>query len=540
VETIIDGSTLEAFRGGLRGAAYAPVEEGYDEARKAWNLNAHQHPALVVMAAGAADVIAAVRLARDEGLGVGVMATGHGVASPCDGGVLINTSRMKGVHVDPVTQTARVEAGVKWADVVPEAAAHGLAGLQGSSSDVAVVGYTMGGGFGWLGRKYGFAADSVKEADVVTADGELVKASAHENADLFWGLKGGGGNFGIVTSLEFALYPLTAVFGGNLFYSLERTAEVLDLYVRWIETLPDEMTTAVAFMNFPPLPELPEPLRGGSFISVRGCYCGDPLEAGEELLKPWREFGEPMVDTFGVLPYREMDMISMDPVDPLVVYTHVELLHELSSEAIDKLVALAGVESESPLAMLELRQLGGALSRPPADLSPIGRRDSRFIMFGLGMTLTPEATPEVAQRIQEHLGRVAEEMRPYETGATYVNFLDLGNWTPERTRASYSPEDWERLVELKNRYDPNNLFLFGGTLAALQCFDRPRGLGRSPTFRERSHSPNGRENVSSEVGSSLAINKVLRSCTYDASWVNLTASRCRLEAGSKNSRFKNS
>jgi hypothetical protein len=460
VETIIDGSTLEVFRGGLRGAAYAPVEEGYDEARKAWNLNAHQHPALVVMAAGAADVIAAVRLARDEGLGVGVMATGHGVASPCDGGVLINTSRMKGVHVDPVTQTARVEAGVKWADVVPEAAAHGLAGLQGSSSDVAVVGYTMGGGFGWLGRKYGFAADSVKEADVVTADGELVKASAHENADLFWGLKGGGGNFGIVTSLEFALYPLTAVFGGNLFYSLERTAEVLDLYVRWIETLPDEMTTAVAFMNFPPLPELPEPLRGGSFISVRGCYCGDPLEAGEELLKPWREFGEPMVDTFGVLPYREMDMISMDPVDPLVVYTHVELLHELSSEAIDKLVALAGVESESPLAMLELRQLGGALSRPPADLSPIGRRDSRFIMFGLGMTLTPEATPEVAQRIQEHLGRVAEEMRPYETGATYVNFLDLGNWTPERTRASYSPEDWERLVELKDRYDPNNLFRF--------------------------------------------------------------------------------
>jgi hypothetical protein len=160
------------------------------------------------------------------------------------------------------------------------------------------------------------------------------------------------------------------------------------------------------------------------------------------------------------MSYREMDMISMDPPDPLAFYTHVELLGELSPEAITKLVEVAGVESESPLIMLELRQLGGALARPPADLSPTGRRDSRFIMFGIGMSTTPEATPEVAQRLQEHLGYVAEEMRPYETGATYVNFLVLGDWNPERTRASYSPEDWERLVELKDRYDPNNFFRF--------------------------------------------------------------------------------
>jgi hypothetical protein len=295
---------------------------------------------------------------------------------------------------------------------------------------------------------------------VVTADGELLRVSAYEHPDLFWGLKGGGGNFGIVTSMEFALYPLTTVYGGNLFYPLERTSEVLDLYARWVETLPDEMTTAVAFMNFPPMPELPEPLRGGSFVSVRGCYCGDPVEAGEELLRPWREFGEPQVDTFEVMPYQQMDMISMDPVDPIGAYTHVELLSDLSPEATDKLVQLAGVESESPLVMLELRQLGGALARPPADLSPIGRRDSKFIMFGLGISPTPEATPEVAQRVQEHLAYVAEEMRPYETGATYVNFLDFGDWTPERTRASYSPEDWERLVEIKDRYDPDNLFRF--------------------------------------------------------------------------------
>jgi FAD/FMN-containing dehydrogenase len=466
METSIDRSKLEELRAGLRGAVYAPGEQGYDEARKAWNLNAHQRPALVVMAVGAADVIAAVRLAHDAGLGVGVMATGHGVASPCDGGVLINTSRMKGVRVDPEAQTARVEPGALWADVMTEAQVFGLAGLVGSSSGVGVVGYTMGGGFAWLGRKYGFNADSVREADVVTADGELFRVSALEHPDLFWGLKGGGGNFGIVTSMEFALYPLTAVFGGNLFYSLERAAEVLELYNRWIDTLPDEMTTAVAFMNFPPVPELPEPLRGGSFISVRGCYCGEPVEGGEELLRPWREFGEPLVDTFGVMPYLQMDAISMDPVDPLAVYTHVELLHELSAEAIEKLVELAGVQSESPLAMLELRQLGGALAHPPADLSPIGRRASRFIMFGGGMSPTPEATPEVARRVQRHLARVAEEMRPYETGATYVNFLELGDWTPEQTQSAYSAEDWERLVGLKSRYDPDNLFRFNRNIPA--------------------------------------------------------------------------
>src|SRR5215213_78558 len=454
--TNIDGSALEALRAGLRGAAYAPGEDGYDEGRQAFNLNAHQHPALVVMADGAADIMAAVRFARDEGLGVGVLATGHGVASPCDSGVLINTSRMRGVRVDPEARTARVEAGALWRDVNPEAQAHGLAGLWGSSSGVGVVGYTMGGGFAWLGRKYGFNADSVREADVVTADGELLRVSAFEHPDLLWGLKGGGGNFGIVTSLEFALYPLTSVYGGNLFYSLERAAEVLKLYNRWIDTLPDEMTTAIAFMNFPPVPELPEPLRGGSFISVRGCYCGEPVEAGEELLRPWREFGEPQIDMFGVMTYQQMDMISMDPPDPLGFYTHVELLGDLTPEGIEVLVNMAGADSNSPLIMLELRHLGGALARPPADLSPMGRRDSKFIMFGVGAT----PTPEVAQLVQANLARLAEEMRPYETGATSLNFLDLDGASPERVRAAYSSEDWERLVELKDRYDPHNLFRF--------------------------------------------------------------------------------
>ena len=459
METInIDAPKLEALRAGLKGAAYVPGDEGYDAARAAWNLNAHQHPALVVVAEGPTDVLAAVRLAREQGLGVGVMATGHGVSAPADGGVLINTSRMKGVRVDPETRTARVEAGAKWADLVPEAAAHGLAGLQGSSSDVGVVGYTMGGGFGWLGRKYGFAADSVREADVVTADGRLLKASAHENADLFWGLKGGGGNFGIVTSLEFSLYPITHVYGGDLFYPVGRADEVLGLYGRWSAGLPDEVTSGVAFMNFPPLEEIPEPLRGNSLMAVRFCYTGGDLqEKGEELLRPWREeVGEPVVDTFGVMAYEAMDAISMDPVDPMGAYGHVEMLRDLSPETAQTLVRLAGAGSNSPLAMLELRQLGGALSRPPAELDPMGRSDCRFVMYGLGAT----PSPEVARAVQAYLAYVAEAVRPHASGAAYVNFIDLDGASVERVRQAYSADDWRRLVALKERYDPTNLFRF--------------------------------------------------------------------------------
>jgi FAD/FMN-containing dehydrogenase len=462
VEANIDRSALEEFRASLRGSAYLPGEEGYDETRAAWNLNAHQSPALVVAAEGASDVVGAVSLARREGLGVGVMATGHGVAIPADEGILINTSRMKGVRVDPETQTTRVEAGAKWADLVPEAAAHGLAGLQGSASGVGIVGYTMGGGFGWLGRKYGFAADSLKEADVVTADGELVKVSAYENADLFWGLKGGGGNFGIVTSLEFALYPITHVFGGNLFYPIDKAEEVLDLYARWSEDLPDEVTSAVAFLNVPPMPDIPEPLRGRSVITMRFCYTGEDLEGrGEGLLTPWRELGEtrigePIMDTFRVMPYEMMDMISMDPVDPLGAYGHSEMLHDLSHATQETLVKLAGAGSNSPLIMLEVHQLGGALSRPPGDLNPMGRSDARFILEGIGATFSPE----MAQAVQANLAYIAEAVKPYASGTEFVNFMDLDGATPERVKAGYSEEDWDRLVALKDRHDPHNLFRF--------------------------------------------------------------------------------
>ena len=450
---VINTKPVEALRARLRGTLLRPGEEGYDKASRAWNLNARQEPAVVVVAKGAGDILSAVRFARDWKLGVGVMATGHGVGKPADGGVLINTSRMRGVSIDPVSRTARVEAGALWKDVIPKAQAHGLAGLAGSAPHVGVVGYTTGGGFGWLGRKYGLNSASVTEADVVTADGELV--STNENADLLWGLKGGGGNFGIVTSLEFRLYPLTTVYGGAVFYPAENASELLEVYASWSAGLPDEMTTAFAFMNIPPLPHLPEPLRGKSVV-VKGCYCGERPEDGEALFRPVREgLGEPIVDTFGEMPAASLYQVSKDPVDPMGIVQYAGMLSDLSPEAIDALVGVAGAGSGSPLLMVEVRQLGGALTRTPEHLSPMGSGDARYSLNVLGATFTPE----MAEGVKARMARLAEAVRRYQTGETFVNFMEVDP-AEERVRAAYPAEDWERLVALKDEHDPKNLFRF--------------------------------------------------------------------------------
>jgi FAD/FMN-containing dehydrogenase len=444
------------LRARLRGTLLRPGDAGYDEASRAWNLNARQRPAAVVVAEGADDILAAVRFARAEGLGVGVMATGHGVGAPCDGGLLVNTSRMRGVRIDPEGRTARVEAGARWQDVIPAAQAHGLAGLAGSAPHVGVVGYTMGGGFGWLGRKHGLNAASVTGADVATADGALARLSADEHPDLFWGLKGGGGNFGIVTSMEFRLYPLTTVYGGAVFYPMAAASAVLDRYVRWSAGLPDEVATAFAFLNLPPLPSLPEPLRGRSVVAVRGCFCGEEPGDGAALFRSVREgLGEPIADTFGQLPAAATDAISRDPVDPLGIVQRAGLLADLSPGAIDALVGVAGAGSGSPLLSVELRQLGGALARTSGDLSPIGGGDARFSLNAIGATFTPE----MAEKVSIYLARLAEATRSYQTGETFLNYLEVDP-AADRVRAAYPPADWARLVALKTAHDPHNLFRF--------------------------------------------------------------------------------
>jgi hypothetical protein len=441
-------SSLNSLKADLCGSIYTPEDTGYSEASKAWNLNAVQRPATVVMAESANDVQLAVRFARDADMGIGVMATGHGVGVPCDGGLLINTSKMCGVSVNPQSQTARVEAGALWKDVIPKAASHGLAGLVGSASHVGVVGYTMGGGFGWLGRKYG--------AEIVTANGELIYASETQNADLFWGLKGSGGNFGVVTMLEFKLYPLTTVYGGAIFYPSEYASQVLNQYAKWSKNLPDEVTTAITFAKLPPKPSLPKSLQGQSVIVLKGCYCGESLEDGASLFSPMREgLGTPIFDTFKEMSVTEMDAISMDPVDPIGVFQHHELLVDLTLATIVDLVGVAGAGSGSPLTMVEVRQLGGALERNANTLNPLGSGKARYSLNAVGATLTSE----MVQPVKAHLTRLAEATRPYQTHETFINFMEV-NPTQERVRASYPPEDWQRLVALKNKYDPQNLFRF--------------------------------------------------------------------------------
>jgi hypothetical protein len=287
---------------------------------------------------------------------------------------------------------------------------------------------------------------------VVTASGESLRVRPDENEDLFWGLKGGGGNFGIVTSLEFRLYPLATVYGGNVFYPVQQAGEVLNTYARWSAGLPDEVATAVAFMNVPPLPRLPEPLRGRSVVVVKGAYAGENPGDGEEMFRTVRQgFGEPIMDTFGQMPVAQMDGISMDPVDPLGVIQHAEMLSDLSTGAVDALLRVAG--AGSPLTILEIRQLGGALSRASGQPNLLG--SGKFSMNAIGATFTPE----MAQGIRECIARLIEETRPYQTGRTYLNFMEEDP-SGDRVRAAYAPEDWERLVALKDEYDPHNLFRF--------------------------------------------------------------------------------
>ena len=456
MEGIIDSKMIETLREKLSGALLLPGDEHYEEAAQAWNLDVHQHPSFVVKATCVEDIVAAVQFADRADIGVGVMSTGHGIGALCDGGLLINISGMRGVKIDPVSRIAKVEAGALWKDVIPAAQSHGLAGLVGSAPHIGVVGYTLGGGFGYLGRKYGMNSDSGTAADIVTADGKVVRTSADENAELFWALKGSVGNFGIVVSLEFKLYPITSVYGGSVFYPIEIAPEALRLYARWTADLSNDITAAIAMMNIPPLPSMPEPLRGKSVIVVKGCYCGEDPMAGETMFDAVRkQLGVPIVDTFRVMPIDQMDTISRDPVDPMGLLQYCGLISDLSTDAIVTLIKVAGAGSGSPLSVVELRCLGGALHRNQKKVRVMGTGNARFSMNALGST----ATPEMAARVRSHLNLLAIETREYQTGETFINFMEVAP-SADRVRSAYTTEDWEKLVALKGKYDPKNTFRF--------------------------------------------------------------------------------
>lgn len=448
---------LEAM---ILGDVILPHDPRYDEARLAWNRKVVQHPAMIVVARTAQDVAAAVSFARRHQLGVAVQATGHGNVRPADDCLLILTREMDGVSVDPVAQTARVEAGVKWGAVLAAAQQHGLAPLLGSSPTVGAVGYTLGGGLGWLGRKYGLSIDNVLEFELVTADGELRVASTCENSDLFWGLRGGGGSLGIVTAMTIRLFPVTQVYAGNLFYPASMAEEVFRRYRAWIAAAPDELTTSILVMNFPPLPHLPEFLRGQSFVLVRGCYSG-ALDEGEELLRYWREWRQPLLDDFKAIPFSEAATISNDPVDPMPGFTSGVWLRELDDAAIASIVRTTlGEGGPPPFIFAEVRHAGGAIGRVAADSAVYGNRDAELLLLLVGVAPTPEA--------QQHLAATAEglraALRPFLTGGVYMNFLE-GAESRQRIREGLAPGGYERLARLKAQVDPENLMRYSFNVA---------------------------------------------------------------------------
>lgn len=444
---------LEQLQAEMSGAVLVQGDPDYDAARRAWNLNVDQHPAVIALAQRAADVVAAVRYARQTGLGVAVQSTGHGVVRAADDALLIVTAGLRNVQIDEGMATARVEAGAVWGDVLEKAQRVGLAPLLGSSPNVGVMGYTLGGGMGWLARKYGMALDSVLAFEVVTPDGRLLRASSRENSELFWGLRGGGGAFGIVTAMEINLYPVTTVYGGNLFYPASQAKAVLTRYRDWVQTLPDAMTTSAVIMNYPPIPAVPEPLRGQTMVIVRGCFAGD-VEEGKRLIDEWRQWRAPQIDAFRVMPFSEVAAISMDPVNPMPSQHTGAWLAGLTDDAIEALVR-GGVPHHSPLPLvfIEVRHGGGAIARHSD--GAFSHRDGVFNLFINGLTPTPEARAAFTQ----HTEAIKAQLHPVMTGGVYLNFL-AGEEARRRTAAGFSPESYARLTALKRTIDPSNRMAF--------------------------------------------------------------------------------
>src|SRR5215469_15976139 len=346
----IAGRDLEMLREAVTGEVFATGDAGYDQARQAWNLAIDERPAVVVMAESAADVAQALRFARTRGMRIAPQGTGHGAEplEPLRGAMLLRTSRMRSVRIDPVSRTARAEAGALWQDVTVPAGEHGLAALAGSSPNVGVTGYTLGGGIGWLARRYGLAANSVTAAEIVTPSGRFVRTDADHEPDLFWAVRGGGGSVGVVTALEMRLYPVRDLYAGALFFPIQRAAEVLHAWREWTATVPDEVTSLGRILRLPPLPEVPDPLRGRAFALVEAAYLGE-AGAGAALIQPLRQLG-PDLDTFAMIPAPALQQVNMDAAQPVPNQGDGAFLADLPAAAIDALVAVAGPDVDTPLA----------------------------------------------------------------------------------------------------------------------------------------------------------------------------------------------
>ncbi len=420
----------------------------WDQARTAWNLAADQRPDAVVFAGGADDIVATVRFAVENRLKVAAQGTGHGAAplAALDDTILVKTERMRGVEVDPDARTARAEAGVWGAELGQAAGEHGLSFLPGSSPDVGLTGYTLGGGLSWLGRRHGFACNRVTAIELVDAKGELRTVDADNDADLFWALRGGGGGYAVVVALQVELLPIAEVYAGALLFPAEVGAEAVRTYRDWAAGVPEEVSSVVRFLTPPPIPDVPEPLRGTPLLTIGAACIGGQAE-GEATIAPLREIGEAIMDTFEWMPTAGLSRIHMDPENPVPGVGEGMTIRDLPDEAIDAFASVAGPGSGSPLLLSELRHLGGALGRPAENSGALSHLDAGFVMYSVGMPMTPE----LAEAIPAHLKRIEETMSPWAAGGGYYNFVE----GPCDVDAILPPDVCDRLGEVKRKWDPD-------------------------------------------------------------------------------------
>jgi len=441
---MLNDTTIEKFKASLRGELIQQSDERYDEARKVWNGMFDRRPALIARCAGTADVISAVNFARDRGLRVAVRGGGHSFPghSVCDGGLVIDLSPMQGIRVDPAARTARAQAGVKWIAFDYETQAFGLATTGGTASDTGIAGLTLGGGLGWLSSKYGLTVDNLISADVVTADGRFLTASATENQDLFWGLRGGGGNFGVVTSFEYRLHPVgPTILGGMVLYPLGKAKEVLRFYREFSKSAPDELTMYAACLN---------PPDGDTMVALICCYCG-PMDKGEEVIRPLKTWGPPVQDVLGPLPYVAQQCLT-DAALPTgsYYYTKADFLADLTDEAIEVFAEYAATKP-SPLSAVLVQTARGAASRVASDAMAFPHRTFPYAPVIVSQWLDAADSDKNVSWARDFW----RALQPFAGGGVYVN--DLGQDDQDRVRVAYGA-NYQRLAALKKKYDPDNLF----------------------------------------------------------------------------------
>ena len=451
----IPAPAVDELRSKVLGEVVTPVDPAYEEARLVWNGMIDRRPALVVRCSRTPDVAAALACAREHGLPVSVRCGAHSTPgySSCDGGIVIDLRPMNGVEVDAESRTARVQGGAVWAELDAATQEHGLAVTGGRVSDTGVAGLALGSGSGWLERMYGVTCESLVSAEVVTADGRTITASAQENEDLLWGLRGGGGNFGIATELEFRLHPVgPLITAGMIMYPRAQAGEVIRFYRDYMAKAPEEVGGGLALLTAPPEPFVPEEVRGAPAVGIIFCYIGPP-EEGAEAAKELRAFGSPVIDMIQPMPYAAVQQM-LDAASPRGVreYFKIDSLGELSDQAIDTLVAQAE-QLPAPFGQLILAPMGGAMGRTDGDSMALSVKDAAWTYFCLAMWMDPlEDEGNIAWTRGFH-----EAMRPFSVGTALPNFIEPDEGVA-RLRASYGEEKYARLVALKQRWDPDNVF----------------------------------------------------------------------------------